>query len=46
MIKKILRIIEKIKCKFSCCYKSSCSLNDEKNLYDNSIDEVIESGSF
>ena len=46
MIKKILRIIEKIKCKFSCCYKSSCSLNDENNLYDNSIDEVIESGSF
>lgn len=46
MIKKILQIIEKIKCKISCCYESKCSLNDEKKLYDNSIDEVIESGSF
>lgn len=42
MIKMILRIIEKIKCKISCCYESKCSLNDENNLYDNSIDEVIE----
>lgn len=41
MIKKILQIIEKIKCKLSCCYQSECTLN-ENNLYDNSIDETIE----
>ena len=42
MIKKILAIIEKIKCKMSCCYESKCSMNDENNLNDNDIDEIIE----
>ena len=42
MIKKILRIIEKIKCKISCCYQSKCSLNDLNNLDANSINEIIE----
>lgn len=32
MMKKILALIEKIKCKMSCCYESKCSLNDENNL--------------
>jgi len=36
MIKKILRIIEKIKCKISCCYESQCSLNENK-IDDNDI---------
>ena len=26
------RIIKRIKCKMSCCYKSSCSMNDEAPL--------------
>ena len=30
MIKKLLEIVEKIKCKISCCYKSECSLNENK----------------
>ena len=38
MIKKILSIIEKIKCKMSCCYESKCSLNDENKLNANNID--------
>ncbi len=42
MIKKILRIIEKIKCKIKCCYQSQCSLNDENNLDANSINETSE----
>ena len=36
MIKKILKIIEKIKCKISCCYQSQCSLNENK-INDNDI---------
>ena len=44
MIKKILEIIEKIKCKMLCCYKSSCSLNENK-IDDNNIDEVVENSS-
>lgn len=39
MIKKILRIIENLKCKISCCYQSKCSLNDLNNLDANSINE-------
>ena len=42
MIKKILRIIEKIKCKISCCYQSKCSLNDLNNLDANIIHETSE----
>ncbi len=44
MIKKILEIIEKIKCKMLCCYKSSCSLNENKIDVD-SINEVVENSS-
>lgn len=40
MWKKLLTIIEKIKCKISCCYQSKCSLNDENNISEDSIDEV------
>ena len=29
------KLINRIKCKISCCYKSSCSLNDELENYDN-----------
>jgi len=32
MIKKIIALLQKIKCKMSCCYQSKCSLNDENNL--------------
>ena len=39
MWKKLIDIIEKIKCKISCCYQSKCSLNENK-ISDNSIDEV------
>ena len=39
MWNKLLKIIEKIKCKILCCYKSSCSLNENK-IDDNNIDEV------
>ena len=39
MLKKILALIEKIKCKMSCCYESKCSLNDELNISPNDIDE-------
>tara|TARA_R110000823_G_scaffold226032_1_gene353785 strand:+ start:763 stop:912 length:150 start_codon:yes stop_codon:yes gene_type:complete len=40
MLKKILSILKKIKCKLSCCYESQCSLNE--NILDpNNIDEVI-----
>lgn len=36
MIKKILEILNKIKCKLSCCYESQCSLNENK-INDNNI---------
>ena len=36
MIKKILEILDKIKCKLSCCYQSQCSLNENK-INDNNI---------
>ena len=41
MLKEILSIIKKIKCKLSCCYQSQCSLNENK-IDPNNIDEVIE----
>ena len=47
MIKKLLEIVEKIKCKLFCCYKSECSLNENK-INDNNIngkDQTIESSS-
>ena len=40
MLKEILSIIKKIRCKLSCCYQSQCSLN-ENNIDPNNIDEVI-----
>jgi len=44
MLKKILEIIEKIKCKLSCCYQSQCSLNENK-IDAEYTDETIESSS-
>jgi len=41
MLKKLMEIIEKIKCKLSCCYQSQCSLNENK-IDANYIDEVID----
>jgi len=41
MLKKILQLLEKIKCKLSCCYESQCSLN-ENNILHNDIDEIVE----
>ncbi len=32
MLKKLIALIEKIKCKLSCCYESQCSLNDENKI--------------
>lgn len=42
MLKKIMEVIEKIKCKISCCYQSQCSLNENK-IDPNNIDETIKS---
>ena len=39
MLKKLINLIEKIKCKFSCCYESQCSLNDEKKINDRYIED-------
>jgi len=44
MLKKIMEIIEKIKCKLSCCYQSQCSLNENK-IDAKYTDETIESSS-
>jgi len=41
MIKEILSIIKKIKCKLSCCYQSQCSLNDENKTEHNNIDDEV-----
>lgn len=41
MLKKIMEIIEKIKCKISCCYQSQCSLNENK-IDPINIDEQVE----
>jgi len=40
MLKEILSIIKKIRCKLSCCYQSQCSLNENK-IDPINIDEVI-----
>jgi hypothetical protein len=42
MLKEILSIIKKIKCKLACCYQSQCSLNDENKIDHNNIDEVVD----
>ena len=42
MLKEILSIIKKIKCKLSCCYQSQCSLNENKTEPNNIDNEVIE----
>ena len=39
MWKKLITLLEKIKCKFSCCYESKCSLNDENKLNDIDIED-------
>ena len=42
MLKKLVNLIEKIKCKLSCCYESKCSINDENNINDNYIENEID----
>lgn len=42
MWKKLITLIEKIKCKFSCCYESKCSMNDENKLNDIDIEDEEE----
>ncbi len=42
MLKKLIALIEKIKCKLSCCYESKCSINDENNINDNYIENEID----
>ena len=44
MWKKLIDILQKIKCKISCCYQSKCSLN-ENNISEDSIDEISENSS-
>ena len=49
MIKKIIELLNRIKVSITCCYKSSCSLNDdfknipynidEEELKDSAVDE-------
>jgi len=39
MLKKLIALLEKIKCKFSCCYESQCSMNDEKKINDRYIED-------
>ena len=43
MIKKIIEILKKIKCRLSCCYQSQCSLNDENNLNAKYIEDECQS---
>ena len=40
MFDKLIDILQKIKCKISCCYQSKCSLNDENKISEDSIDET------
>ena len=43
MLKKILEFLKSIKFKMSCCYQSSCSMNDKetlKNNLDNLYNEI------
>lgn len=39
MLKKLIALLEKIKCKLSCCYESQCSMNDEKKINDRYIED-------
>jgi len=39
MLKKLIALLEKIKCRLSCCYESQCSLNDEKKINDRYIED-------
>ena len=41
MLKKILSILQNIKCKLACCYQSQCTLNENK-IDPNNIDEIAE----
>ena len=48
MWKKLMTLLQKIKCKINCCYESQCSLNDENKIDEDSIDEnkIVESSAF
>lgn len=39
MLKKLIALLEKIKCRFSCCYESQCSLNDENKIINKYIED-------
>lgn len=39
MLKKILEFLKSIKFKMSCCYQSSCSINDKETL-ENNLDNL------
>ena len=39
MLKKLIALLEKIKCKFSCCYESQCSMNDENKIINKYIED-------
>tara|TARA_R110000744_G_scaffold370029_1_gene480504 strand:+ start:327 stop:485 length:159 start_codon:yes stop_codon:yes gene_type:complete len=39
MLKKLISLLEKIKCRLSCCYQSQCSLNDENKIDEDSIED-------
>ena len=36
MIKYLIKVIQSIKCKINCCFKSKCSMNDDSKA----IEEV------
>ena len=36
MIKYIIKLLNNIKCKLNCCFKSNCSMNDDSKM----IEEV------
>ena len=42
MWKKLISLLEKIKCKFMCCYESQCSMNDKNKLNDIDIEDEEE----
>ena len=42
MLKKLVNLIEKIKCRLRCCYESQCSLNDQNNINDKYIEDEID----
>ena len=37
MIKYLIKIIQSIKCKLNCCFKSSCAMNNDNK----EVEEVI-----